>query len=233
MKLIEHLDREAATPVFMKWLRAEHARVHEVASENPSTMSNLEAMRQATAAPFEGYANIPARKTEQHLKRARLRLEGLEDDFTIENAGRGLGDILKLVGGQQVKRTLAMARSQSEFTAFATSVHLTIPLSVSSAKMANQFEPTELITPVLDVLDFKIEGSLRVITDRAQEGSDWGELNSMMTQAAWLGEVACVEAAFSTIEYVAARVGSYEAVPLRPPAKDDASIEPIYPFQAE
>ncbi len=232
MKLSETLDRDAASQVFTGWLKSEHARVHTLTLKDPSIMSDLNAMRSATASEYDSYENIPARKTEQHLVRARLRLESLEDDYDLEIAGRGLSDILKLVAGQQVKRALAMSRTQAEFSSFATTMYLTTPISVHSACVMDVADPTESITPALDLLDFKVEGSLRAINQLSREGSDWGELNSPMTQAAWLGEVACIEAAFSAIEYVAARTGSYEAVPLRPPAKDDQDIEPIFPFQA-
>ena len=222
----ETLDRESATYTIASWLKSEHARLH---GDVRGPMSIVEMMREASAHDFDSINNIPARKTEQHLTRARMRLMATQDDFRVETAGRGVSDILKLIAGQQVKQALAICHDQADFNTLVQYAYLTTLFTKTAVEPV--FEKATLdLKETLDVLDFKVEGSLAVIAARAQEGSDWGKSISDMRTGAWLGEVACLDASFRVIDIIAEQVGAYEKVPLRMPGKDEDTTPIIYPF---
>lgn len=222
----EMLDRDAATGAIASWLKAEHGRLH---GEVRGPMSIVATMREASAFDFDSIHNIPARKTEGHLSRARMRLLATQDDYRPETAGRGVSDLLKLVAGQQVKQALAICSSQAEFDALVRYAHiLTFFTKTAVAPVSNTADAS--LQGVLDTMDCKVEGSLVVIADRAQEGTDWGKSKSEMQTGAWLGEVACLDATFSVIDIIAKQVGGYEKVPLRMPGKDEEMTPIMYPF---
>lgn len=220
------MDRGAATGTIASWLKAEHGRLH---GEVRGPMSAVEMMREASAHDFDSTYNIPARKTEGHLSRARMRLMATQDDYLPETSGRGVSDLLKLVAGQQVKQALAICSSQGEFDSLVRYAHITTFFTESAVVPSRESAIPDL-KGVLDTLDFKVEGSLAVIADRAKEGTDWGKSKSDMRTGAWLGEVACLDATFSVIEIIAEQVGGHEKVPLRMPGKDDEATPIVYPF---
>lgn len=221
------IDHESLGTTFSGWLVGEHARLH---GPGTSVMSDLNTMRRATSLGYDNPSNIPVKKTQAHLRRMRHHLDALlEVGYDQEQAGRLTSDILKLLAGQQVKRLVANSSDQTDFVERLRYADHGVRYTLLMSDL--QSTDTQEITQKAELLDFKLNGAIRQIADRAQDGSDWGKEDSEMVKAAWLGEAACAQFAVSAIDFLAGLTGSIEQVPLRTPAKDEADAPFEFPFR--
>lgn len=220
------------TEVITEWTNAEHARLH---GPGDSVLTDLNAMRKATALPYDDIGNTSVLKTVQHLDRLRMRVGLLQEaEFEPNFTGRTISDCLKLLAGQQIKRLMAVATDQKDFTAHIRTEDLGIPFTVDALLDAEVSDHATLgtLSEEVGLLTARLQGSLQTIAIRAEDGFDWGQQESEMVQAAWLGEVACARMMVVTVMNVACSRGGIDKVPLRTPASDQADAPIIFPFKS-
>jgi len=221
------------TSVLSNWTMAEHARLH---GSGDSVMTDLEAMRTASAKPYTDPSNTPIKKTQQHMDRLRQRLDYLEEaEFEDEITARSVSDCFKLFSGQQVKRYVAQADDQEDFELLVRSGATEVGFTIESVWGSFEGPSTQLgtLSEEVRLLRSNLDRSLETIAIRAGAGRDWGVQGSTMAEAAWLGEVACARLAIVTIGYIALHNGGIDKVPLRAAASDAEDAPITYPFTWE
>lgn len=222
------INPKNVTEVFTEWTTAEHARLH---GPGDSVLTNLVAMRVASAHEFRDFRNIPVNKTSQHIDRMRQRVNGMYNaGFSAEYTGRALSDCLKLFAGQQIKRLLAAATNQADFASLVRQSDLGVGFTIKSV-MDKEMPSGNSLREETELLQTRLNGSLSQIAERAIIGEDWGREHSPMVTAAWLGEAACARMAIATINYVALNVEGIQNVPLRKPASDAEPSVICFPFR--
>lgn len=227
MSLLVSADK--LTTVFNAWTTAEHARLH---GPGNSSMSNLNAMRAASAHAASDYRNTSAHKTSQHIDRMTQRVMALEDSkFKDDITARAVSDCLKLLAGQQIKRMMAVATGQNDFIKRVLESDLGVGFTIQ-ATIDDELADIGNIEAEAKLLRLRLDGAQHLIAERAIGGEDWGREDSPMVTGAWLGEVACARMTIATINHVARHRGGTEYVPLRSPANDAAESDIVFPFAA-